>query len=375
MTSSMPAPSARRKVIIGVDTHKHVHVAVAIDVWGIRLEDRSFPADSGGYRQLISWAIELGPIDAFGIEGTGSYGAGLTSAVRRAGHRVVEVNRGDRRARRANGKSDTLDAELAARSVLAGQSAATPKTADGAVEMMRQLKIARDTAVKARTSAIISLKQIIVNAPAELRESLAGLADKALIDRCAGFRPGQMDSTTASAKHTLRALARRWLLLNDEVHDHDRHLDQLTVDTSPTLRDGFGIGADTAAEMLIIFGDNPERIRGEAAFAKLCGACPIPASSGMTTGRHRLYRGGHRQANAALYRSTIVRMRFHQPTIDYVARRTAEGMPKREIIRCIKRFLAREIYQRVLTDHRARTAVNGIEPPGPAIPPTLATAV
>ena len=362
-------------MIIGVDTHKHVHVAVAIDVWGIRLEDRSFAADSGGYRQLIAWAVELGPIEAFGIEGTGSYGAGLTSAVRRAGHRVVEVNRGDRRARRANGKSDTLDAELAARSVLAGQSTAVPKTADGAVEMMRQLKIARDTAVKARTSAIISLKQIIVNAPAELRESLAGLADKALIDRCAGFRPGPLDSTTASAKHTLRALARRWLDLNDEIHDHDRHLDQLTADTSPTLRDGFGIGADTAAEMLIIFGDDPERIRSEAAFAKLCGACPIPASSGMTTGRHRLYRGGHRQANAALYRSTIVRMRFHQPTIDYVARRTAEGMPKREIIRCIKRFLAREIYQRVMTDHRARTAIAGLGSPAPSIPPTLAAAV
>jgi len=371
----MPAPAERRKVIIGVDTHKHVHVAVAIDVWGIRLEDRSFPADSGGYRQLISWAIELGPIDAFGIEGTGSYGAGLTSAVRRAGYQVIEVNRGDRRARRANGKSDTMDAELAARSVLAGQSNAVPKTADGAVEMMRQLKIARDTAVKARTSAIISLKQIIVNAPAELRESLAGLTDKTLIDRCAGFRPGSIDSTTASAKHTLRALARRWLFLNDEIHDHDRHLDQLTAETSPKLRDGFGIGADTAAEMLIIFGDDPERIRSEAAFAKLCGVCPIPASSGMTTGRHRLYRGGHRQANSALYRSTIVRMRFHQPTIDYVARRTSEGMPKREIIRCIKRFLAREVYQRVMTDHRARTAAERVAPPAPSTPPALAAAV
>ena len=371
----MPAPTARRKVIVGVDTHKHVHVAVAIDVWGVRLEDRSFPVDSGGYRQLIAWAAELGPIEAFGIEGTGSYGAGLTSAVRRAGHRAVEVNREDRRARRANGKSDTIDAELAARSVLAGQSTAVPKSADGSVEMMRHLKIARDTAVKARTAAIICLKQVIVNAPAELRESLAGLADKALIDRCAGFRPGSLGSTTASAKHSLRALARRWLFLNDEVHDHDHHLDQLTADTSPKLRDGFGIGADTAAEMLIIFGDNPERIRSEAAFAKLCGVCPVPASSGMTTGRHRLSRGGHRQANSALYRSTIVRMRYHQPTIDYVARRTAEGMPKREIIRCIKRFLAREIYQRVMTDHRARTAVICLESPAPAIPPTLAAAV
>lgn len=137
----------------------------------------------------------------------------------------------------------------------------------------------------------------------------------------------------------------------------------------------FGVGADTAAKMLIIFGDNPEPIRSEAAFAKLCGACPIPASSGMTTGRYRLYRGRHRQANAALYRSTIVRMRFHQPTIDYVARRTAEGMPKREIIRCIKRFLAREVYQRVMIDHRARCADDNLGSPAPSTHSELAAAV
>ena len=343
-----------RKVIIGVDTHKHVHVAVAIDHHGARLEDRSFAADTGGYRQLVAWAEALGRVLAFGIEGTGSYGAGLTSVVRRAGHRVVEVNRGDRRVRRSEGKSDTIDAELAARSVLAGQATAVPKTADGTAEMLRQLKVARDTAVKARTSAIITLKQIVVNAPAELRETLASLKDGALIDRCAGFRPGRIDTPAASAKHTLRALARRWLALDAEITEHDAHLAVLTATASPSLVDAFGIGPDTAAEMLIIFGDNADRIRSEAAFAKLCGVCPIPASSGMSTGRHRLNRGGHRQANAAIYRSVIVRMRFHQPTIDYVARRTAEGMPKREIIRCLKRYLAREIFQHVMTDYRLR---------------------
>ena len=277
--------------------------------------------------------------------------------MRRAGHRVVEVNRGDRRTRRAAGKSDTVDAEVAARSVLAGQSTAIPKTADGAVEMMRQLKIARDTAVKARTTAMITLKQIVVNAPPVLREALQDLTDRGLLTRCAGLRPGPLDTPAASAKHTLRALARRWLALAEEITTHDRHLARLTTETSPTLRDGFGVGAHTAAELLIIFGDNPDRIRSEAAFAKLCGACPIPASSGMTTGRHRLYRGGHRQANAALYRAVIVRMRFHQPTVDYVARRTADGRTRREIIRCLKRFLAREIHQRVMTDFRARQHV------------------
>ena len=395
----------------------------------------------------------------------------------------MEVNRGDRRTRRAAGKSDTVDAEVAARSVLAGQSTAIPKTADGAVEMMRQLKITRDTAVKARTTAMNTLKQIVVHAPPVLREALHALTDHGLLTRCAGLRPGPLDTLTASAKHTLRALARRWMALTEEIHVaryttstsrasrprhhrpsvrasvwaptdtvdaprpdgavemmrqlkitrdtavkarttamntlkqivvhapprlrealhaltdhglltrcaglrpgpldtltasakhtlralarrwmaltdeiaiHDQHLARLTTETSPTLREGFGVGAHTAAELLIVFGDNPDRIRSDAAFAKLCGACPIPASSGMTTGRHRLNRGGHRQANAALYRAVIVRMRFHQPTRDYVARRTADGRTKREIIRCLKRFLAREIYQRVMTDFRTRQAV------------------
>lgn len=352
--SSIAPDRPSRKVVVGVDTHKHLHVAVALDGLGARLGDLVVAADTGGYTQLEAWARALGRVDAFGIEGTGSYGAGLTSFVRRHGHRVVEVNRGDRRSRRQNGKTDSVDAEAAARAVLAGTATTVPKTGDGLSEMIRQTKVARDTARKGRTSAIITLKTIVVNAPAELRESLDGLTDKALIDRCAGFRPGTIDSTTASAKHALRALARRWLDLDTEIRAHDAVLDPLTAQASPTLRDGYGIGADTAAEILIVLGDNPDRIRSEAAFAKLCGVCPMPASSGMTN-RHRLYRGGHRQANAALYRTVIVRMRFHQPTIDYVARRTAEGLTKKDIIRCLKRFLAREVYQRVMTDHRART--------------------
>ena len=353
----MPTPPEARTVIVGVDTHKHVHVAVAIDSWGIRLRDQAFVADSGGYQALITWAETHGRIEAFGVEGTGSYGAGLARAVRRAGHRVVEVNRGDRRTRRAAGKSDTIDAEVAARSVLAGQSTAIPKTADGAVEMIRQLKITRDTAVKARTTAMHTLKQIVVNAPPHLREALHALTDHGLLTRCAGLRPGPLDTPTAAAKHTLRALARRWMALTEEMAIHDQHLTRLTTETSPTLREGFGVGAHTAAQMLIIFGDNPDRIRSEAAFAKLCGACPIPASSGMTTGRHRLYRGGHRQANAALHRTVVVRMRLHQPTVDDVARRTAGGRTRREISRCLKRFLAREIYQRVMADFRMRRHV------------------
>jgi transposase len=332
-----------RKVAIGVDTHKYVHVAVALDELGGRLGELTVTADSGGYAQLERWAASQGRILAFGIEGTGSYGAGVTSFIHRRGHRVIEVNRPDRRERRANGKSDLLDAENAARAVLSGRATATPKTADGQIEMLRQIKIAKDTAVKARTQAIVTLKTLLVTAPPELREQLEGLPKMTLIERCAGLRPGPMTTPLAATKHALRALARRWQQLQVEIKEHEEHLAALTRSAAPAMIEAFGIGPDTAAEMLIVAGDNPDRIRSEAAWAKLCGVCPIPASSGMTT-RHRLNRGGHRQANAALYRTVIVRMRFHQPTIDYVARRTTEGKTKSEIIRCLKRYVAREVW-------------------------------
>jgi transposase len=353
--TSIALDEHNRKIIVGVDTHKFVHVAVAIDNLGTRLGDRHVPANREGYARLEAWAASLGRVAAFGIEGTGSYGIGLASFLRRLGHRIVEVNRGDRRSRRNNGKTDTLDAEAAARAVLSGEAVAVPKHADGAAEMIRQIKIARDTARKGRTAAIVTLKALIVTTPAELREQFDGLTDKVLIDRCASLRPGAVSTPTASAKHALRSLAKRYQALGAEIATHDAILDDLTATLSPTLRDGFGIGVDTAAEMLIVFGDNPERVHSEAAFAKLCGVCPIPAASGLTN-RHRLSRAGHRAANAALYRTVIVRMRFHQPTIGYVARRTAEGLSKKDIIRCLKRFLAREIYQRVMADHRARQA-------------------
>ena len=258
--NGIASDSTTGSVIVGVDTHKHIHVAVALDANGVRLAERAVSADSGGYAQLEAWARALGRVRCFGIEGTGSYGAGLAGFLRRGGHRVVEVNRGDRRARRNNGKSDSTDAEAAARAVLSGQASAVPKSADGVVEMIRQLKVARDTARKAKTAAIVTLKAMAINAPAPLRESVDGLGDKALIKRCAAYRPGSIDTPTAAAKHALRALARRWVALDAEVAGHDRELDRLTTQASPGLRDGFGIGADSAAELLIVFGDNPEPI-------------------------------------------------------------------------------------------------------------------
>ncbi|MDN3626869.1 IS110 family transposase [Methylobacterium isbiliense] len=339
MSETTPA-----EIIVGVDTHKHIHAAVAISPLGARLGSTTIPVDGKGYRALETWARSLGPIRAFGVEGTGSYGAGLSRFLREQGHDVFEVNRPNRQLRHQKGKSDPLDAEGAARAVLAGQVTALPKSGTGTAEMIRHLKTARDTAVKGRSQAMLTLKAIIVGAPVALREQLDALTGKmALVRHLAALRPGPITSTTASAKASLRAIARRWLALDDGIKAHDVHLAQLTKQRASELVKAHGMGPGIAAEMLLLVGANPERIRSEAALAKLCGACPIPASSGKTN-RHRLNRGGNRQANAALYRVVITRMRGHQPTLDYVRRRTAEGKSKAEIIRCLKRYVVREIF-------------------------------
>lgn len=347
---SIPDP-LRRRIVVGVDTHKHAHVAVALDQVGAVIGKITIPVDRAGYAHLQQWAAELGEQADFGIEGTGSYGAGVTSYLRRHGHLVLEVNRPDRRIRYLQGKNDTIDAETAARAVLTGAVTAVPKTADGTVEMIRQVKIAKDTAVKARSQAIITLKTILVNASAELREELEPLNDRELLQRCRELRYESMNSPVDATRYTLRALAERHHVLDHEARLHDRVLATLTDRAAPALTSRFGIAEDSAAELLLVVGDNPERIHSEAALAKLCGACPIPASSGKTS-RHRLNRGGHRQANAALHRILIVRMRFHEPTIAYVSRRTTEGKTKKEILRCLKRLLIREIYQAIVAPHK-----------------------
>ncbi len=232
--------------------------------------------------------------------------------------------------------------------MLCGATRTVPKTGDGSVESLRLLKIVRDTAVKAQTSAMITLKATLVTAQDELRAELEPLTDFQLIRACAALPTATALADPAAAmRHALGSLARRWLQLHEEVKTHSRHLKKQTKALAPQLVQVVGVGFDVAAEMLITAGDNTDRVRSEAALAKMCGACPIPAGSGKTNGRHRLNRGGNRQANAALYRAVIVRMRWHQPSIDYVARRTAQGLSKKEIIRCLKRYLAREIYHRL----------------------------
>jgi len=322
------------RVTIGVDTHKDLHVAAARDQLGRRLGTTMAPASRAGYAELLAWAHSLGEVAAWGVEGTGSYGAGLARFLATNGQRVLEVNRPDRATRRRRGKSDPVDADAAARAVQAGEATGTPKAQDGVVEMLRALRVARQTAVKARTQAINAIKALLVTAPTELREQLAGLPTTKLIRQAATLDPGTLATPMAAATLALRGLARRYQHLDAEISLLTGTLDQLTATTAPKLRDLLGVGPDCAAALLITAGDNPSRLHSEAAFAALCGSSPVEASSGKTR-RHRLNQGGDRQANAALHRVVIARLRWHQPTRDYVARRTAEGKTRKEIIRCL----------------------------------------
>jgi transposase len=338
-----PTLASDRRIIVGVDTHQDVHVAVALDRLGARLDALQVATTRAGYTRLEQWATGLGPVETFGVEGTGSYGAALARFLRQRGHRVVEVNRPDRATRHRLGKSDPIDAEMAARLVLSGVARGTPKAGDGQVEMLRMLKRAKDSAVKARTQSLNQIKALLVTAPVDLREALTGLTVGQLLDRCAAFRPGPLTSPMAVAKHTLRLLATRNRVLHREIKGLEAELRRGVEAAAPALVGTFGVGPDGAATFLITAGDNPHRLRSEAAFAALCGASPIPASSGKTT-RHRLNRGGDRQANASLHRVVIVRLRWHQPTQAYLRRRLTEGKTKAEIIRCLKRYVAREVF-------------------------------
>lgn len=342
-------------VIGGVDTHKHTHHAAVIAGNGQLLGDREFATDTQGEAELLRWLRSHGEVAAVGVEGTGSYGASLARCLASAGVEVVEVNRPSRAARRTDGKSDRLDAEQAARSVLAATATAAPKAKSGPVEAIRALRVARSSAVKARTQAFLTLHAIVVGTPGPLRDELIALTKRTLVKRCAALepqtgdlvalagQPGQLQM--AASTRALRDLAQRWLALDTEIKSLDRQIKALVEHTAPELLKLCGVGVETAGQILVTVGDNPQRIRTEAAFAKLCGVAPQPASSGRTTGRHRLSRGGDRSANSALYLIVITRMRHHQPTRDYFQRRTTEGLTKREIIRCLKRYVAREVFK------------------------------
>jgi transposase len=341
----------KRRITGGVDTYKDTHHAAVVLMNGRRLADAEFPTTAAGHADLLKWMRSFGTLHSVGVEGTGSYGAGLARHLLSNKVQVVEVNRPDRRQRRTKGKSDPLDAYAAADAVLSGRATAVPKAGDGIVESIRALHLARTGAIKARTACSNEMKALIVTAPAELREQLATRSALKLAEACARLEPlADLADPTEGVKAALRAMARRYNALTAEIADSDTQLATLVKQARPDLLAIQGVGVETAAQLLATCGDNPDRLHSEAAFASLCGVSPVPASSGKTR-RHRLNRGGDRQANRALYMVAITRMGHNADTRVYVQRRTAEGLSKKEIIRCLKRYIAREIYKILTTRH------------------------
>jgi len=330
----------------GVDTHKDLHVAAALDGVGRLLGTKSFPTTAAGYGALLVWLRGFGTVAAVGVEGTGSWGAGLARHLAVADVKVLEVNRPNRQHRRRRGKSDPADAEAAARSVLAEQATGTPKATNGVIECIRLLRLARRSAVKGRTQAANQMHSVIDTAPEELRAQLIGLRSADRIARCSRLRPAEVATPLGAAKFALVSLARRWSSLDDEIETLSGQLGRLVALAAPSLVAVKGVGTDVAGALLTAAGDNPERLVSEASFAALCGASPIQASSGRNQ-RHRLNRGGDRQANSALYSVVLSRLTWDDRTKAYMAKRTAEGKSKREAIRCLKRYIARELYREI----------------------------
>jgi transposase len=342
-------PSEAQVVIGGVDTHKDVHVAAVIDERGKILDTASFSATAKGYRELLTWLGSFGKLAKVGVEGTGAYGAGLARHLGNEGIEVVEVNRPNRQARRRRGKSDTVDAEAAARAVLNGEAVVVPKTHGSVVESIRVLRVAFTSARDSRTQVALQIRDLIVTAPDELRTVLGPLSTAERVARAARFQvAGDVADPVVGTKLALRTLARRYEALSAEMAGLEATLDQLTARANPALRGAKGVGPDVAAILLTAAGDNPGRLRNEAAFAAMCDVSPIEASSGKTV-RHRLNRSGNRQANHALWRIVMVLLSTGDPaTKAYVERRTAEGKSLREIVRCLKRHVAREVYRHLV---------------------------
>jgi len=338
-------------VVGGVDTHQDTHTAAAIDGTGRLLGHRTFMATGAGYRALLAWLRSWGTVEVVGVEGTGAYGAGLAEHLRTAGVDLVEVDRPDRKTRRSTGKSDPIDAEAAARAALGRVRTGVPKVRDGKVEALRNIRVARRSAVDQRADCQRRIKTLIVTAPDHLRAQLRGLPKRELLNTCAALRPDteQIADPTQATKVALRALARRHAALTQEINELDALIEPLVAALNPALLALNGVGPDTAGQLLVTAGENTDRLHSEAAFAMLCGAAPIPASSGKTH-RHSLNRGGDRQANAALYRIVLCRLRWDHRTQAYMTRRTTEGLSTKDIIRCLKRLVAREVFY-ALTTH------------------------
>jgi transposase len=330
--------------VVGVDPHRDRHALAIVEVrTGGVVFEASVAANSSGYARSLELANEHAPRRrAFAIEGSGSFGAGLSRFLSGEGERVLEVGR-LRRERRSGGKSDALDAIRAARSVLAQTRAAEPR-AGGEREALRALMAAREGAVNARRAALCQLRDLLITTPEPLRSELRPLTRARLLRRLGAARPDRRrDVELRGTVRALQAVGRRVQRLTAEERELAGEIERLTRTIAPQLLDQPGVGPLAAAQLLISW-SHPGRIRSEAAFARLAGCAPIPASSGLTI-RHRLDRSGDRRLNRALHMILVTRRRAHPPTIAYIRRRIHEGKTSREAIRCLKRYLARNLYR------------------------------
>jgi transposase len=331
-------------VAIGVDTHRDQHVAVALERFGRDLGSLTVAADASGYAGLWQWASGLGD-PLFAVEGTGSYGAGLTRFLVAAGATVFECERPRRRERR-QGKSDLIDATLAARRLLSGERLARPR-GGGVRDDLRLLLMERQGAVRARTAALNELQAAIVTGPETLRSRFRGLDGNQAAKAAAKLRERKNVTETAVAISVLRRIAIRARRLSREIDEIDEQLGTITSELVPELLQECGVGPVCAAQLVVSSGD-PSRMTSEASFAALAGTSPVQASSGQTQ-RHRLNRGGDRQLNRALHVIALSRVRYHEPTASYYQRLLATGKTPREARRCVKRQLARYFHHRLQT--------------------------
>jgi transposase len=330
--------------VIGVDPHRDSHALAIVEVRsGEALIETSVAADGAGYAAALALTdAHAAGRRAFAVEGAGSYGAGLARFLADRGETVFEVGRLQRE-RRSGGKTDALDAVRAARSVLGSKRPAQPR-AKGEREALRALMAARDGAVTAKTAALSQLRDLLVTAPEPLRAELRPLSRARLLAHLAVTRPDRRHDPELRGTHlALKAVARRIRQLATEERELEREIEKLTRRLAPQLLDEPGIGPLSAAQVVLAW-SHPGRIHSEAAFARLAGTAPIPASSGQTI-RYRLDRSGDRQLNRALHQIIVTRRRIHAPTIDYIERRTSEGKTRREATRCLKRYLARSLYR------------------------------
>ena len=363
--SSQPEPAAGSRsdlpVVVGVDTHQQTHHGAVIDTAGRLLGSAQFAANARGYRDLWQWACGFSRVGvtAIGVESTGSYGAGLTQHLLTTDPDawadqidVREVIRPTKTVRTMVGKSDPIDAEAAARAVLAGTATGRPKVKTGVVESIRAVALTRSSAVKERTRSESQLRDLITTAPTVLREELLPLTTKARVARALTLRPdlAALSDPTQATKYALRSLARRIKALTAEIGEADRVLKPLVEAAAPRLMALPQVGVNTAAQMLITGGQNIERLHSEAAFARLVGVAPVPASSGKTT-RVRLSRGGDRQANTKIHLMVLRRLATDPATKTYMERRSREArMDTKSVLRCLKRYAARQIYHALRAD-------------------------